>query len=68
MFVPGRTPPAARRASATREPAGRRWIPGFLTLPLTSTTISGEALAPGADGGPAAAPVAEAVGPADALS
>ncbi|ARZ70165.1 hypothetical protein SMD11_4568 [Streptomyces albireticuli] len=38
MSVPGRAPPAASSASATRDPVGRRWSPGRSTLPATSTT------------------------------
>src|SRR4051794_18356926 len=41
--TPGRTPPAARTASTTREPAGSTAMPGCRTLPATSTTIWPEA-------------------------
>jgi hypothetical protein len=37
VATPGRRP-AARSASTTREPAGRRTMPGLRTLPSTSTT------------------------------
>src|SRR2546423_769586 len=36
--VPGSAPPAASRASATRDPAGRRTSPGLRTRPATATT------------------------------
>jgi hypothetical protein len=41
VSVPGSGPPAAVKASATREPAGSRRRPGLATLPLTSMVSRG---------------------------
>ena len=67
-------PPAASTASATREPAGRRCSPGFLTFPTTWTTtpaaqtfvgaVGVEALGL-ADGKPLADPAPTGAAPAD---
>ena len=38
VSTPGRAPPAAARASITRDPGGSSTIPGRRTLPATSTT------------------------------
>ncbi len=45
MLTPGRAPPAARRASTTRDPAGSSTIPGRRTFPATSTMTGAPTLA-----------------------
>ncbi len=51
VSVPGSTPPACARASATRDPAATVRTPGLCTLPTTSTTIcaAGLCVAPADD-------------------
>src|SRR4051794_24026233 len=66
VFAPGRAPPAALIASATREPEGSVTTPGCLTLPRTCTTTEDDAAA-GLTGGAGRGSASEtvAVGAAD---
>src|SRR4051794_7413624 len=55
-WTPWRGPPAACRASTTREPAGRVAMPGRRTLPATSTTMRAVGATPAGWGSPPRAP------------